>query len=355
MKFIHIADIHMGMAPDKGKIWSNDRTEEIHNTFVKVTKICEADKIDLLIIAGDLFDSQPTEKQLKELDFRLKQMGGTKTVIVAGDHDYISKDNKWSEHPFEADVKILSSEQIDEAYFEDLKVSVTGISYGHKECKKNIIETMAPKREDTYNILLGHGGDDTHMPFSREVVSKLGFDYVALGHLHKPSHMLKNRMAYAGSLEPLCSTETGKHGYILGEVDEQRNTTISFVPISRRTYINMCVNVSPSDTNEDIVEILDEQIKKNGTQNIYNITIKGSLASNVAINMSAITRRYNVFALNNETKNEYNLSELYECNEGNLLGEFIKEMSKQNQIEEKEIRYKALRYGVDALLNIGEE
>lgn len=50
---------------------------------------------------------------------------------------------------------------------------------------------MRPGKPDAYNILLGHGGDMEHMPFSKEHVAKLGFQYVALGHMHKPAHILK--------------------------------------------------------------------------------------------------------------------------------------------------------------------
>lgn len=355
MKFIHIADVHMGCVPDQGKIWSNDRAEEIHNTFVKVTKVCEEQNIDVLLIAGDLFDSQPTEKQLKELDFRLKQMRGTKTVIIAGSSDYITEDNRWDKYEFSSDVKVLEPDKVDEVYFEDLKLCVRGFSYGKEKYSERILETIRPSRKDEYNILLGYGGEDDYMPFAKQNLARLGFDYIALGHSHKPSHMLKNRMAYAGSLEPLGVEESGKRGYILGEVDENNNTTISFVPFSRRIYFGMNISVSSDNTNEDILDIIDEQIRKNGNQNIYKITIKGNLSPDVGLNLSALTRRYNIYEIVDESKSEYNVSELYSDNQSNILGRYIKELSKSDNIENKEIRYKALRYGIDALLEIGEK
>ena len=72
MKFIHIADVHLGAQPDR-KIWSNERTDEIKMAFNDIVRTCEEKQIDLLLIAGDLFDKPPEEKELKELDFQLRK------------------------------------------------------------------------------------------------------------------------------------------------------------------------------------------------------------------------------------------------------------------------------------------
>ena len=55
MKFIHIADVNLGAQPDRGRIWSDDRAKEIYDTFHRVIGVCEEQKIELLLIAGDLF------------------------------------------------------------------------------------------------------------------------------------------------------------------------------------------------------------------------------------------------------------------------------------------------------------
>ena len=66
MKFIHIADVHLGMVPDAGYPWSSARAEEMWKTLGKVVERCNEDQIDLLFVAGDLFHRQPLKKELKE-------------------------------------------------------------------------------------------------------------------------------------------------------------------------------------------------------------------------------------------------------------------------------------------------
>ena len=61
MRFMHIADVHLGMKPDSGYPWSDKRASEIFETFTKIIDICNEDNIELLIIAGDLFHKQPRD------------------------------------------------------------------------------------------------------------------------------------------------------------------------------------------------------------------------------------------------------------------------------------------------------
>ena len=244
MKFIHIADVNLGAQPDRGRIWSDVRAKEIYSTFHRVIEVCEEQKIELLLIAGNLFYTKPTEQDLKELDFQLRKIPNTKTVIIAGDQDYIDPGSAWETYTFESNTIVMPRDQAASVYFEDLNVCVSGYSYGHATYTGRILERMRPGKPDAYNILLGHGGDMEHMPFSKEHVAKLGFQYVALGHMHKPAHILKNHMAFAGTLEPLSYTETGKHGYILGEVSTSGETTITFVPFACRKYVNMAMDIN---------------------------------------------------------------------------------------------------------------
>lgn len=77
---------------------------------------------------------------------------------------------------------------------------------------------ILPEKRGIASILLAHGGDEKHIPFRKNELLKLGYDYIALGHIHLPAELAKDRMYYAGSLEPTDKNDTGKHGYIKGEI-----------------------------------------------------------------------------------------------------------------------------------------
>lgn len=354
MKFIHIADVHLGVKPDRGRVWSDERSEEIQESFNDIVTLCERDKIDLLLIAGDLFHNTPTIQQLKSVDYQLRKLTVTKTIIIAGNHDYIAENSAWERYQFESDTVLLPRDRATNAYIEELNVCVTGYSYGQEQYTERILERLRPGKEGAYNILLGHGGDKTHMPFSKERLARLGFDYVALGHIHKPAHILKNKMAFSGSLEPIDYTETGRRGYILGEVSEDHTTRIRWIPHNVRSYVNMSLALSPEYSNAEIADIVEQEICRVGKGNIYRILLKGSVANDMEINLSALTRRYYINEIIDRTQYEYDINELMLENENNLLGRFIKALSDEDSTEDEETRNKALHYGIEALLLAGD-
>lgn len=355
MKFIHISDVHLGVKPDRGRHWSDTRAEEIEESFNDIVKLCEEEKIDLLLIAGDLFDSVPTERQLKTLDLRLRRLTVTKTVIIAGASDYIAEGSPWEEFEFESDTVVLPKDRATNAYLKDLNVCITGYSYGKAEYTEKILERLKPGRIGAYNILLGYGGDKTHMPFSKEKLARLGFDYIALGHIHKPHHILKNKMAFSGCLEPVNYKDTGRRGYILGEVDDEGATTITFVPCNKRSYVNIAIDVNSNNSNQDIMDVLDEQINAIGINNIYRILLRGRVNSGVEINVSSLGKKYLINDVIDRTQLDYDVNELFINNEHNLVGRFIDALADSDENDINEIKQKALVYGLEAIIETGDK
>ena len=72
------------------------------------------------------------------------------------------------------------------------------------------------------------------------------------------------------------------------------------------------------------------------------------------INLSALNKRYNINEIIDKTQYDYDVNELLSGNENNLLGRFIKALSDEDSSENEEIRKKALKYGIEALLEAGD-
>ena len=93
MKFIHIADVHLGAEPDIGSARRGMRSQEIWNSLERIITVCNEQRIELLLIAGDLFHRQPLKRELKELNALFLRLTMTKVVIIAGNHDYLKEDS----------------------------------------------------------------------------------------------------------------------------------------------------------------------------------------------------------------------------------------------------------------------
>ena len=103
MRFIHIADVHLGAVPDKNKAWSEIRKKEIVDTFEKLIYLVREEEPDALFIAGDLFHRQPLLRELKEINYLFTRIPKTMVFIIAGNHDYMHRDSyyrnfEWNEN-----------------------------------------------------------------------------------------------------------------------------------------------------------------------------------------------------------------------------------------------------------------
>lgn len=133
VKWIHIADVHLGASPDAGDAYSKVRPQELWDTFAEVIDICEREQTDLLLIAGDLFHRQPLKKELKEVDYYFSRLSRTKVVLIAGNHDFLKQDSYYRSFQWSSNVYPLFEKEPECVIFEDLDVAVTGFSYESRE------------------------------------------------------------------------------------------------------------------------------------------------------------------------------------------------------------------------------
>ena len=82
MKFIHIADVHWGARPEREQTFGMIREQEIKETFQRVIDHANKQQVDLLLIAGDLFDQPPTQQELREVDYLLSRLNHTQVITI---------------------------------------------------------------------------------------------------------------------------------------------------------------------------------------------------------------------------------------------------------------------------------
>lgn len=355
MKFIHIADVHLGAKPEVGSGLKLDREKELYETFYRVMQLCEEQQIDLLMIAGDLFHRQPLLRELKEINYILSKLKHTKVVLIAGNHDYISLRSNYLEFKWCKNMFILSAKEMDSIYFEDLNTEVYGFSYYTRDIFEERYSNIYAGVEERINILLAHGGDQRNIPINYKKLVTTGFDYVALGHIHKPE-IFSPTMAYSGSLEPLDKNETGEHGYIQGQIEKidsnQAVTKIEFVPFSKREYKKIDILVTKESSNLSIQEDIKEVIEKYGSQHMYQVALKGLRDPELILDKLAIYSLGYITQIDDEVQPDYDIELLYQENKDNLIGAYIDRI--RNSSSDKSMCEKALYYGIQALLNTKE-
>lgn len=311
--------------------------------------MCKERKADALFIAGDLFHRQPLLRELKEVNYLLSGIPDTQVFLIAGNHDYIKKDSYYQTFSWAENVHMIKSGEMTCVEVPKLSLAVYGMSYTSKENRENVYDCQVPRQLQKYEVLLAHGGDEKHIPINKKEIGSLGYDYIALGHIHKHEEIEKNRVYYAGALEPVDKNDVGSHGYVIGELSEE-GCTAAFVPAASREYIHMEVPVSRELTGYGLRKLISSKVEEQGMQNIYKITLKGQHDPELVFDLTNMDPFGNIIEIIDNTKPAYDFRKMQEQNSGNLLGKFIKSLYTEDI---SSIEYLALCEGVQALTETG--
>lgn len=367
MKFYHLADIHLGAVPDRGMPWSKVRERELYESFYNVLDRAKMDAVDFVFISGDLFHRQPLKRELKEINYHFSKIAPVRIIIIAGNHDHIKPDSNYVNFPWSENVHFITDSQCRTIYFEEQNTCIYGFSYHKYEITQNLYDTLRPRsgsgQPDRIHILLAHGGDEKHIPIRWQALDGAGFDYVALGHIHKPQIFKSRKMAYCGALEPIDKNDEGPHGYIEG-ICQQHQTQIRFVPWAKRCYVNISVSVEPHMTWEEIKDRISRQMveerrslavgynQEHQSLGIYKISLEGYKDVDLAYDVQDIYGLGDVISVDDRLEYDFDFDSLYAANKGNLLGCFIEKVQAMAMDEQK--RKKVLYYGFNALYKTGE-
>lgn len=350
MRFMHLSDVHLGVLPDTGKSWSRKRAQDIWDTFAETIEQAARMQPDFLLISGDLFHGQPLRRELKEVNYLFEKIPDTKVLFMAGNHDYIQEKSYYRTFPWAENVFFFPKEEVSAFDFPDLNVTVYGLSYWHREIAQRKYDEVIPENPDRMNLLLAHGGDEKHIPFSAERILQNGFDYIAAGHIHKGSQMVSQRAVMAGALEPIDCNDTGSHGYWQGEIiktNGKTETQVHFFPIKKCEYCHETVSVTGDSTEYEITKQIRELLTKRPPYQYFRIFLEGYADPELMLPLEKIEAMERIVDVTDHLVPDYHYEKLLEENKDTILGNYIQTMQEKPQ---SVVTKKALEYGVNALL-----
>lgn len=260
MRFLHTADWHVGK-----KLKGFDLLEDQEFIFQQLVEIAEVEKVDAIVIAGDLYDrSLPAVSAVKSLNQFLKKLNLEKRfpiLAISGNHDsrtrlatgsqwyemtdfYLHTDLKQAFKPIEMQniqFFLLPYFELFQArqYFQAEEIRTL------EEAMARIIEEMKQAFDSNkQQVLVGHFFVAGSERSDSEIQTTVGgldrvpaslfedFSYVALGHLHAPDASKEPTVQYSGSLlkYSLAEREQAK-GFKLVEIKENQAPIIQFYPV----------------------------------------------------------------------------------------------------------------------------
>ncbi len=222
---------------------------------MRAVDLCLDERVDALLIAGDLYDGDQTSmKTARFLADQLRRLhqAGIRTFIVRGNHDALSKITR--ELVFPQSVKIFGGRAeavaIERARG-DLPVVIHGLSFAQAHAPERLLGRYKPPVEGAANVgilhtsLAGAPGHDPYAPCTVADLQDTGFDYWALGHIHKRS-VVEGRctVVMPGMPQGRDVNESGAKSVSLVTIGDDRTITIEERVTSVAEFARVSVDVS---------------------------------------------------------------------------------------------------------------
>jgi len=299
MKLYHLADTHLGYTAYR-KITEdgiNQRELDIYQAFKQCIDHALKDKPDLILHAGDLFDSvRPTNRAIT---FAMEQLLRLQTanipiIIISGNHE--TPRLKETGHIFSIFNHLKNITLIYQNHYEKhiltknkQTIAIHAIPQcPTKEAFNHELKKIKTDTQTTYNIFLAHGAVADIKEFRMNEFNELmiplttitpQFDYIALGHYHKYTQLTPNAY-YAGSPERLSFTEAhDPKGYL--EITLKNNITTRFKTITTRPMHDL----PPIDCTNQTIDTINKSIKNHlNTLQINNSILRITL-NNIPIQL----------------------------------------------------------------------
>jgi DNA repair exonuclease SbcCD nuclease subunit len=281
MKILHVSDTHLGYSAYNrldAETLINQREQDVYDVFEKFVDHALETKPDLVLHAGDLFDTvRPSNRAIAECLKQLLRLSaaGIPTVLISGNHSTPRLRETGS--VFKLLEHIEHIYPIYKSSYERLSipelpgVEIHGLPHvGTEEQLQQSLDAFAPVDEAKLNIGLIHGailGVDKFRSFEfNEMMIASGylkaeFDYIALGHYHEFVEVEPNAY-YSGSTERFSFNEVAHKckGFIELELEKGKRE-LRFIELPTRPMVDLppvnCSELGDTGVTETIVERIE--------------------------------------------------------------------------------------------------
>lgn len=307
--FLHIADIHLGRPFSDLSVYSYDEKYKsildraVEKTFNNIIDFALNNKVDFVLIAGDTFDSEKQDfssqlilkKGLKKLE-----EAEIKAFLICGNHDYVNSYNKntfnYGENSL---IKIIGINTPNYAEIEienkrHEKIAVLhALSYTTDKMNENPIKYFS--KCDNLNKLMFHIGllhsditaekDSPYAPCSYGELENMGYDYWALGHIHKPEPQINDKIQYSGTVQGRNIKETGAHGIRYIKVENNIIAKNEFIKLDTVRYEEVFADISSANDLTEAYDIISDCLGNILNDDFCDLHL-------VNLNLSGITSLY---------------------------------------------------------------
>jgi exonuclease SbcD len=226
LKILHTADVHLD-CDSYGKVEQRQAHRALyHHCFETIIARAMAAEVDMLLIAGDLFDhNRVPDETIAFVQEQLRRLQRP-VVILPGNHDCLYTHAIYDRHNFNAacnNIQVITELHGQVIEFPDLDLVVWGRAMEEHTPDFHPLAHIPTRHDQRWHIAMAHGffygtrqQPDRSSPIFADEIRDTGWDYVALGHQHVLTDVSQGQVTAYYSGAPLVNwTGETPNGHIV--------------------------------------------------------------------------------------------------------------------------------------------
>ena len=338
LKLLHLADVHLGKPFQMLGVQGAAQRRALEETFVRAVDLAIAKQVQVVLIAGDLFDSprpSPALVELAERELRRLDDRGIWVGLVAGNHDAAPDGLVGGSHRLrEAGPHVvLFGRAVESHTVPALDLTITGCS-ADPGTPASPLSGWPRQRSTRFTVGVTHGSAyrggqvEGSAAMHPQEIRDLGLDYLALGDWHSASEVAPPPAPawYAGSPELLAYDQEGAGHVLMIEIAAPGRAAVTPVRIGRRQYKRLEIDAGTTDE-AGLRRALEEA---GDSEAVCDVLLTGVVPVDRVVNTAGIEREYadRFFRLRVQSKVQLWLDEeqLSRLPADSVLGRFVRLM-----------------------------
>ncbi len=271
-KFLHAADIHLDSSLKGLERYDGAPVEQIRNAtrraLENLVALAIEEKVAFVLIAGDLYDGDWPDYNtglyfIKQI-LRLKE-AGIPLFLIAGNHDAANHMTLSLSLPDNA--TLFRHQSPDTVLLQKIGVAIHGQSFGQRAITEDLSQGYPAAQSGMFNIGLlhtsatGREGHESYAPCTAAGLRTKGYDYWALGHVHKREILCEYpHIVFPGNTQGRHIRERGAKGCHLVTVKDDQAVQVDFRSLDVFRWERANIDISIAETGDEILNQIAEQL-----------------------------------------------------------------------------------------------
>ena len=288
LKILHSADWHLD-SPFAGftepqRILLRNEQRKIPG---KIADLCRREDCDMVLLAGDLFDGEPTRETIRLLKKSLTDCG-VPVLIAPGNHDFCHPDSIWVQERWPENVFIFTG-GLESVTIKGLDCRIYGAAFRSMDSPA-LLEDFRAEGSERYRVAVLHGDPaQANSPYNSITAAQVrnsGLQYLALGHIHKAGAFQAGHTLCAWPGCPMGRgwDETGEKGVCIVSITDV--VDIQAVSLDTLRFTELSVEID-----DDPLAALEMALPASGGKDFYRISLTG----NGIVDMNALSEAFPQF------------------------------------------------------------